>query len=86
MDKIAGEHPIPMYWVRTSRILSAEPGMHRFVWDLHGETPKSLNKEFPISAITHDTQLLPLGAWALPGSYTPLSLRWKASNSASRFL
>ena len=70
MDKIAAEHPIPMYWVRPSRILSASAGMHRFVWDLHGETPKSLNKEFPISAIPHDTPLLPLGAWALPGSYT----------------
>jgi len=69
MDKIAGEHPIPMYWVRPARILSAAQGMHRFVWDLHGETPKSLNKEFPISAIPHDTPLLPLGAWALPGNY-----------------
>jgi hypothetical protein len=70
MDKIAAEHPIPMYWVRPSRILSTAAGMHRFVWDLHGETPKSLNKEFPISAIPHDTRLLPLGAWALPGTYT----------------
>jgi photosystem II stability/assembly factor-like uncharacterized protein len=70
MDKIAGEHPIPMYWVRPTRVLSATQGMHRFVWDLHGEPPKSLNKEFPISAIAHDTPLLPLGAWALPGSYT----------------
>jgi len=70
MDKIAGEHPIPMYWVRPARILSAAQGMHRFVWDLHGELPKALNKEFPISAIAHDTPLLPLGAWALPGSYT----------------
>ncbi len=70
MDKIAAEHPIPMYWVRPVRILSATQGMHRFVWDLHGEPPKSLNKEFPISAIPHDTPPLPLGAWALPGSYT----------------
>jgi photosystem II stability/assembly factor-like uncharacterized protein len=70
MDKIAAEHPIPMYWVRPVRILSAAQGMHRFVWDLHGEPPKSLNKEFPISAIPHDTPLLPLGAWALPGTYT----------------
>jgi photosystem II stability/assembly factor-like uncharacterized protein len=70
MDKIAGEHPIPMYWVRPSQILSAAAGMHRFLWDLHEETPKSLNKEFPISAIPRDTPLLPLGAWALPGTYT----------------
>jgi hypothetical protein len=59
-----------MYWVRPARILLAAPGMHRFVWDLRGEPPKSLNKEFPISAIPHDTPLLPLGAWVLPGSYT----------------
>jgi hypothetical protein len=70
MDKISGEHPIPMYWVRPARILSATQGMHRFVWDLRHEPPKSLTKEFPISAIPHDTPLLPLGAWALPGSYT----------------
>jgi photosystem II stability/assembly factor-like uncharacterized protein len=70
MDKIAAEHPIPMYWVRPARTLSSAPGMHRFLWDLRGEPPKSLNKEFPISAIAHDTPLLPLGAWALPGSYT----------------
>src|ERR1700757_3862137 len=70
MDKIAADHPIPMYWVRPARILSAAQGMHRFVWDLRGEPPKSLNKEFPISAIVHDTPLLPLGAWALPGTYT----------------
>jgi len=70
MDKISGEHPIPMYWVRPARILSATQGMHRFVWDLRHEPPKSLTKEFPISAIPHDTPLLPLGAWALPGTYT----------------
>ena len=69
MDKIAAEHPIPMYWVRPSRVLSAAQGMHRFVWDLHAEPPRSLNKEFPISAIAHDTPLLPLGARVLPGTY-----------------
>src|SRR6202021_1601374 len=68
--KISPEPPIPIFWVRPARTLSSAPGMHRFVWDLHGEPPKSLNKEFPISAIAHDTPLLPLGAWALPGSYT----------------
>jgi photosystem II stability/assembly factor-like uncharacterized protein len=70
MEKIAGEHPIPMYWVRPSQILSGEPGMHRFVWNLRRESPKALDHEFPISAIAHDTPLLPLGAWVLPGAYT----------------
>lgn len=70
MEKLAAEHPIPMYWVRPTQILSTEAGMHRFVWDVHYPAPDALEREFPISAILRDTPLLPLGAWALPGSYT----------------
>ena len=70
LDRIAAQHPLPMYWVRPTQILSAEAGMHRFVWDLHYAPPDALEREFPISAILHNTPLLPLGAWALPGSYT----------------
>jgi len=58
-----------MYWVRPQQILSAEAGMHRFVWDVHYPPPDALNREFPISAIVHDTPQLPLGAWAMPGKY-----------------
>jgi photosystem II stability/assembly factor-like uncharacterized protein len=70
MEKIAAEHPIPMYWVRPTQILSTSPGMHRFVWDMHYAPPDSLSHEFPISAIVHDTVKYPLGAWVLPGNYT----------------
>ena len=70
MEKIAAAHPIPMYWVRPPQILSAEAGMHRFVWDVHYAPPEALNREFPISAILHDTPQYPLGAWAMPGEYT----------------
>jgi photosystem II stability/assembly factor-like uncharacterized protein len=70
MEKIAAGNPIPMYWVRPEKILSAKPGMHRFVWDMHHIKPDSLSHEFPISAIPHDTPELPLGAIALPGNYT----------------
>src|SRR5437899_3466575 len=69
-EKTAGEHPIPMYWVRPAQILSASAGMHRFVWDLRYAPPDSLAQEFPISAIMHDTPKYPLGAWVLPGNYT----------------
>jgi photosystem II stability/assembly factor-like uncharacterized protein len=69
LEKTAGEHPIPMYWVRPTQILSGAAGMHRFVWDLHNAPPDSLGHEFPISAIAHDTPKYPLGAWALPGQY-----------------
>jgi photosystem II stability/assembly factor-like uncharacterized protein len=70
MAKLAAQHPIPMYWVRPTEILSGEAGMHRFVWDLHYPRPAALETEFPISAIQHNTPLYPLGAWALPGQYT----------------
>jgi photosystem II stability/assembly factor-like uncharacterized protein len=70
LEDIAPKHPIPMYWVRPTRILSAAAGMHRFVWDLHYPTPDALRHEFPISAIYQDTPQYPLGAWALPGNYT----------------
>ena len=69
LEKIASANPIPMYWVRPQQILSAEAGMHRFVWDVHYPPPDALSREFPISAIVHDTPQLPLGAWAMPGKY-----------------
>jgi photosystem II stability/assembly factor-like uncharacterized protein len=70
LEKIAAENPIQMYWVRRTQILSAEAGMHRFVWDLRFAPPDALEHEFPISAILHDTPEYPLGAWAPPGRYT----------------
>jgi len=70
IEKLAAGHPIPMYWVRPTQILSGEAGMHRFVWNLHYPRPEALETEFPISAIVHDTPEYPLGAWVLPGNYT----------------
>jgi hypothetical protein len=61
---------VPMYWVRPARTLSTAAGMHRFVWDLTYPPPDVLSRDFPISAIVHDTPLYPLGAAALPGKYT----------------
>jgi len=60
---------VPMYWVRPTRTLSAAAGMHRFVWDLTYSAPDVLTREYPISAIYHDTPLYPLGATVLPGKY-----------------
>jgi len=61
---------VPMYWVRPTRTLSAAAGMHRFVWDLTYPAPDVLTRDYPISAIYHDTPLYPLGATVLPGKYT----------------
>jgi hypothetical protein len=69
-DVVDPELNVPTYWVRPTPILSAEPGMHRFVWDLHFPPPEVLEHEYPISAIPGDTPLHPLGPAALPGVYT----------------
>ena len=60
---------VPMYWVRPSRVPSATAGTHRFVWDLTYPAPDLLSRDFPISAIYHDTPLYPEGATVLPGKY-----------------
>jgi hypothetical protein len=46
-------------WVPPKSTLSAAPGMHRFVWDLHHGGPA-----------TSDDPSTPNGVWAPPGSYT----------------
>jgi photosystem II stability/assembly factor-like uncharacterized protein len=61
---------IPLYWLRMPQTLSAEAGMHRWVWDLHYPTPDSTMHEYPISAVPNDTPRHPLGPRALPGKYT----------------
>lgn len=64
------EMNVPVYWARVPRVLSAEAGLHRWVWDLHYPTPEMLDRDYPISAIPHDTPLEPLGPRVLPGNYT----------------
>jgi photosystem II stability/assembly factor-like uncharacterized protein len=61
---------VPAYWVRPPRMLSAAPGMHRFVWDLRYSQPPAQEHEYPISAIAGDTPREPLGPFVLPGTYT----------------
>ena len=61
---------IPVWWVRPPRVLPASAGMHRWVWDLRYATPDSLRREYPISAIPHNTPRSPQGPRVLPGTYT----------------
>jgi hypothetical protein len=60
---------IPTYWIRPAKTLSTSAGMHRFVWDMRYPPPDSLQHDYPISAIYHDTPRYPLGAAVLPGQY-----------------
>jgi len=56
----AKDVPIAMEWVHDPAPLSAEAGMHRFIWDLHYALPKGVHRSF----------YGPAGVWILPGNYT----------------
>ena len=60
---------IPQYWIRQPNALTTAAGMHRFVWDLHGVTPRAARRSFPISAVPQDTPQEPQGPLAAPGLY-----------------
>ena len=61
---------IPDYWIRPPQVLSAQPGLHRFVWDLRHAPPAAASFSYPIAAVTFDTPREPRGPWAVPGTYT----------------
>jgi photosystem II stability/assembly factor-like uncharacterized protein len=61
---------VPDYWPRPPQVLSAAPGLHRFVWDLRYPRPAGVRLGYPIAAIAHNTPAEPRGVWVLPGQYT----------------
>ena len=62
----------PDFWIRPPQSLSAGPGMHRFVWDLHHPAPAvpEESRQYPIAAVVGETPTAPQGPWVLPGTYT----------------
>jgi photosystem II stability/assembly factor-like uncharacterized protein len=60
---------IPPYWPRPAQTLSAEPGFHRFVWDLH-YAPLPGKPDYPIAAVPYNTAPDATSPWVLPGQYT----------------
>jgi photosystem II stability/assembly factor-like uncharacterized protein len=63
---------VPTYWVRPPRPLSAEAGMHRFLWDMHyTQLPGGGGRGgLPMQAIVHNTAPAITSIWAAPGRYT----------------
>ena len=63
-DEVTKTNPdgldIPMYWIHDAEPLSAEPGMHRFVWDL----------SYAMAGARRRSRRGPAGPLALPGKYT----------------
>jgi photosystem II stability/assembly factor-like uncharacterized protein len=75
MDKPEPPDPqlnVPTYWLRPFQPLPTDAGMHRFVWDLHGEPPAGRAGRGggpSIAAIFHDTPARQ-GEWMPVGTYT----------------
>ena len=58
----------PTYWLRPPQVLSAQAGMHRFVWDLHYPSPHVLRPTVSISVILHDSPDRAAGACGAAGT------------------
>jgi photosystem II stability/assembly factor-like uncharacterized protein len=61
---------IPPYWVRPPQGLANEPGMHRWLWDMHYQPVPGVAPNYPISAVYMNTAPSPTSPWAMPGKYT----------------
>ena len=60
----------PWYWQRPPQVLSRDPGMHRFVWDLHYTPLPQKRPTFGINAVPFNTAPDYTSPWVSPGTYT----------------
>ncbi|MGA7155951.1 MAG: glycoside hydrolase [Acidobacteriaceae bacterium] len=64
-------YPDPAFWARKPRVVSAEPGDHRFLWDMqYPQVPGMSTGPDDGAAIPHDTPNVSSAPWVMPGSYT----------------
>ncbi len=61
---------IPRYWIRPLESLSAQRGIHRFLWDMHYTPITGVEPEYPMAAVYRDTPPAPTSPWVMPGDYT----------------
>ena len=67
----AASAAVPRYWYAPPRPLSAAPGLHRFVWDVHYQPlATGSGRGLSIAAVPGRAAPAPGGPWAAPGSYT----------------
>ena len=67
-----GDSPLramPEYWVRPRQTLSNQPGLHRFLWDLHYTPLDSGPPSYPLQAVSGDTAPSVTSLWVMPGRY-----------------
>jgi photosystem II stability/assembly factor-like uncharacterized protein len=61
---------VPAYWVRPPKGLRGEPGLHRFLWDMHYAPIPGLRPAYPIAAVYRNTPPEPTSPWVMPGKYS----------------
>ncbi|MCU1267600.1 MAG: hypothetical protein JWM21_3918 [Acidobacteria bacterium] len=61
---------IPAYWVRPEQGLPGNPGMHRFLWDMHYAPVPGIRPAYPIAAVYRNTAPEPTSPWVMPGKYS----------------
>lgn len=61
--------PFPNYWLPKAEILSAEPGMHRFTWDLRYSPPPAGGGGYSMAVANKQTESQPQGPFIIPASY-----------------
>ncbi len=69
LEPLRDEGNVPRYWIRPAQRVSAAPGLHRLVWDLHYPAPAAAEFGYPIAAVKGNTPREPRGPWAVPGKY-----------------
>ncbi len=72
-DPLTAQDPqlnIPPYWIRPPQKLTNEPGLHRFLWDLHYAPVPGVTPQYPIAAVYRNTAPEATSPWAMPGNYT----------------
>ncbi|HXV15832.1 MAG TPA: hypothetical protein VD758_03585, partial [Gemmatimonadaceae bacterium] len=61
---------VPLYWAAPNITLSANPGMHRFIWDMRYDPIAGMTSESEANAVPHRTYFAATAPFAPPGSYT----------------
>jgi hypothetical protein len=61
---------VPAYWIRPPQSLSAEAGMHRFLWDFRYAPVPNVQTGFPIAAVYGQTVPNPTSPLAMIGNYS----------------
>jgi photosystem II stability/assembly factor-like uncharacterized protein len=65
------DYPVPLYWARQPRGLSAEPGQHRFLWDMrYAPAPGIVSGPDAGQAVPGDTPSVPTSPFVMAGDYT----------------